>query len=47
VGSSISQGNFYDSSDTFPGNLRAAYFAQGGGAGTYTRSSGSETWIKQ
>jgi hypothetical protein len=44
-GGSISQGNFYNSPSTFPGDLRAKYL--GGGAGTYTRSSGSETWIKQ
>jgi hypothetical protein len=42
---SISPENFSDGYDTFPGDLRAAYFA--GGAGTYTRPSGSETWTKE
>ncbi|MDR0331283.1 MAG: leucine-rich repeat domain-containing protein [Chitinispirillales bacterium] len=31
----------------FPGDLRAKVLAAGGGAGTYTRLSGSNTWTKQ
>ena len=31
----------------FPGNLSEVYFASGGGAGTYTITSESETWTKQ
>ncbi|MDR2519285.1 MAG: leucine-rich repeat domain-containing protein [Spirochaetaceae bacterium] len=45
AGSSIRSADFayYGS---FPGDLRAAYFAQAGGPGTYTRPSNSSSWIK-
>ena len=41
----INSSNF-SSSNTFPGDLRAKYLAEGGGIGTYTRTSGSNTWTK-
>jgi len=40
----ISSSNF-DSS--FPGDLQEKYFAETGGIGTYTRSSGGTVWTKQ
>jgi hypothetical protein len=46
TGSSISESNF-SSVYSFPGDLRDKYLAGGGGAGTYTRPSGSDTWTKQ
>jgi hypothetical protein len=42
----ISSANF-SSSFPFPGDLRAKYLAAGGGAGTYSRTAGSNTWTKQ
>jgi hypothetical protein len=43
------QGTFRSISSTqaFPGDLRSKYLATGGGIGTYTRSSGTNTWTKQ
>ncbi|MDR0502003.1 MAG: leucine-rich repeat domain-containing protein [Treponema sp.] len=45
----ISSANF--SSDysfpSFPGDLRTKYFAAGGGAGTYVRAGGLDSWTKQ
>jgi hypothetical protein len=43
AGSNINSGNFDGS---FPGDLRAKYYAPGGGPGTYGRSSGGSTWTK-
>jgi len=40
----ISSVNF--SENSFPGDLRDKYFASGGGAGTYVRAAGSESWTK-
>jgi hypothetical protein len=40
----ITSGNF-SSTNPFPGDLRDKYLS--GGAGTYTRTSGSTTWTKQ
>jgi hypothetical protein len=42
----ITEANFNIFS-TFLGNLRNVYFDVGGGAGTYIRESGSDTWTKQ
>ncbi|MCL2230251.1 MAG: leucine-rich repeat domain-containing protein [Treponema sp.] len=42
----ITSANF-STGAVFPGNLRDVYFATGGGAGTYTRAAGSDSWIKQ
>ena len=42
----ITSANF-STSAPFPGNLRTVYFAAGGGAGTYTRAAGSDSWVKQ
>jgi hypothetical protein len=39
--------NLFKSTNTFPGDLRAKYMAKNGGAGTYTRARGSNTWTKQ
>ena len=36
----------YSYTDSFPGDLRSKYLAAGGGPGTYTRTSGSNTWTK-
>jgi len=38
---------FYDSAFLLQGDLYDKYFAAGGGAGTYTRPSGGETWTKK
>jgi len=34
-------------SSSFPGDLRTKYLAADGGIGTYTRTSGTDTWTKQ
>jgi len=53
TGSSITWSNFRDdafsegSSGEGGDTLKTAYLASGGGAGTYTRASGGETWTKQ
>jgi len=43
----ITEADFH--TNTFPGNLRDVYFADGGGAGTYTTTNpgNSATWTKQ
>jgi TolB-like protein len=48
-GSRISSGNFANNNEysAFDGDLPAKYFAQAGGAGTYTRPPGGTTWIKE
>ena len=43
-GSAIAAGDF--GYYTFYGDLRENYLGDGGGAGTYTRSSGGNTWTK-
>jgi len=43
-GSHIKGDNF--GNEALPGNLSTAYLAPGGGAGTYTRAAGGETWTK-
>jgi hypothetical protein len=40
-------GNRFSPDAQFPGNLRAVYFAAGGGSGIYTRLSDGEVWWKQ
>ncbi|MDR2519049.1 MAG: leucine-rich repeat domain-containing protein [Spirochaetaceae bacterium] len=49
AGSRIGSGNFGDDGEypPFPGDLRAQYLAQTGGAGTYTRPYGGDNWTKQ
>jgi hypothetical protein len=44
---SVTLGTIHFSSNAFPGNLHSAYFAVGGGAGTYERETGSDNWVKQ
>jgi hypothetical protein len=39
--------SFYQSSFLLQGDIYDKYFAAGGGAGTYTRPSGGETWTKK
>jgi len=41
----LNNANYNLSASSFPGDLSAKY--QAGGAGTYTRSAGSNTWTKQ
>jgi len=42
----ISITNFHESAFSGTGNLRSIYFSPNGGAGTYTRETGSGNWRK-
>jgi hypothetical protein len=44
---SIPSSGFHANAFSELGDIRAKYLAAGGGAGTYTRPSGSTTWTKQ